>query len=359
MLALIIPTAGCWKGTYTEIPPDILRFEPPVEAPLDWLLAPFEVNLRCPDGANARFYMLYPESATPDGAPMPAAVLYHSGSFDFVYAPEAGDPLGGTHFTSPSRLGSEFAIRQLFSTLGMYPDLYEQEQHDGLVATALADAGVAVMLPTNCWGDLWSNKSGGADNDFPQDLFDRQGLAAAEWAFRFLVDPLFASAFDVDLPVAVDPAEVYLIGLGEGGRAVAGVLSTDNDEDGVPDYSVAGALVDSPPDDLRVFFDDPGLYSSTVEGLDRIFPEGALRTAPGSIWAAPLPPNMAYVYPGEETVYPNKVHDAGAAAVAAHPNGWVYESPNPGHVVLNGGTDLGLARAAVEYLVSGTQPQAR
>lgn len=350
--------AGCWKATYAEIPPDVLRFEPPVEAPRDWLLAPFEVGLECPDGANTRFHVLYPESATPDGEPMPAAVLYHSGAFDFVYAPKHGDPLSGTHFASPSRLGSEFAVRQVFATLGMYPDLYDVDRNDGLLAAALAEAGVAVMLPANCWGDLWGNETGGPDNDFPQDLFDRQGRAAAEWALRFLVDPLFASAFDLELPIAVDPTQVYALGLGEGGRAVAEVLSIDNDEDGVPDYELAGALVDSPPDDLRVFFDDAGLYGSTVEGLLRVFPDGPDATASGSMWAAPLPERVAYVYPGVETLYPDAVHDAGAAAVAAA-GGWVYESPTPGHGVLNGGDDTGLARAAVQYLLTGERPPMR
>ena len=82
MVPLVL--AGCWKDQYSEIPADVLRFQPPVEAPLDWLLAPIDVNLKCPDGTNTRFYLLYPESSAADGTPLPAAVLYHSGSFDFV-----------------------------------------------------------------------------------------------------------------------------------------------------------------------------------------------------------------------------------------------------------------------------------
>ena len=44
-------------------------------------------------------------------------------------------------------------------------------------------------------------------------------------------------------------------------------------------------LVDSPPDDLSVFLDDPGLYASVVEGLGRLFPGGEPATRSGSLAA--------------------------------------------------------------------------
>ena len=115
---------GCWKDDYAVIPPDVLRFQPTAAgAPEGWLVAPLEVALECPDGENARLYVLYPESVAEDDAPTPmaAAVLYPSGAFDFVYAPEPGDPLAGSHFADPDRLSREWAIRQIFWTLGMVP----------------------------------------------------------------------------------------------------------------------------------------------------------------------------------------------------------------------------------------------
>lgn len=357
LLALTALTAGCWKDEFAVIPPDVLQFQPPIEARRDWLVAPIDVSLECPDGQNARFYLLYPKEAAVEGAaPIPTAVLYPSGSFDFVYAPEPSDPLTGTHYADPSRLSGEWAIRQVFATLGMYPEQDTLEVHDGLLPVALAEAGIATMVPTNCWGDLWANRRGGNDNDFAADFFFREGRSAAEWAWRFVVDPAFAAAFDVELPIVVDPSQLYAIGLGEGGRAVAEVLSVDNDADGTPDYTVTGAIVDSSPDDLRVYFADAGLYASTVEGLTRIYPGGPDDTATGSFWSAAVPDRFGYLYSTTDPVLPPAVHDAVLARIGSR--GWVYASDEPVHVMLNG-TDIELARAAVEYLTDGTVPSRR
>lgn len=351
---LAVVAAGCWKDDYATVPQDVLVFQPEIDAPLGWVVEPVSVDLECPDGNPARFYLLRPE--TPPESAMPAAVLYHGGAFDFVYAPDPADPLTGTHFVEPSRLTSEWAIRQVFSTLGMYPDQSPEPQNQGLVATAFAERGVAVMLPTNCWGDLWANKPGGADNSFVDDYFFRQGLASAEWSYRFLIDPLFASAFDVELPITVDPARTYAVGLQEGGRAVGELLQIDNDGDGVPDYAPAGVVVDSSPDDLSALFDDPALYATTVEGLDRLFPTGAASSAAGSLAAAPaLPARTGYVYAVSDPRWPDEVHTAASTRIAAA-GGWVYASPDPQYGFLNGGNHLDLARGAVDFLLDGTIP---
>ena len=350
-------SVACWKDDLAEIPPDVLRFRPAVDAPGGWLVSPIEVGLECPDGENARFYILYPEaSVATDAEALPIAVLYGSGAFDFVYAPEPSDPLVGTHYADPSRLSQAWSVHQVFTTLGMYPEQDAIEVHDGLLPVALAEAGIAVLLPTNCWGDLWAGKRGGADNDFAADFFFREGRSAAEWAFRFAVDPVFAEAFDVVLPIRVDPDRIYAIGLGEGGRAVAEVLSLDNDEDGVPDHTVAGALVDSTPDDLRVFFADAGLYASTVEGLTRVFPGGPDRTASGSFWSAPIPERFGYLYSPFDPVLPEAVHAAALARLDGR--AWVRASEEAVHVELNSG-DPALARAAVAFLTDGTLPAGR
>jgi hypothetical protein len=345
--------AGCWKDEYAEVPIDVLTFQPEVEAPLDWLVAPIETELECPDGQKTRFYLVYPDGGS--DAPMPAAVLYHGGAFDFVFAPEANDPLASTHYAEPSRLTTEWAIRQVFATLGMYPDQTKEPSNEGLVATALVERGVAVMVPANCWGDLWANKPGGADNSFVDDFYFRQGRAAAEWSYRFLVDPLFASAFGVELPIQVDPAQTYAIGLQEGGRAVAELLHVDNDGDGVGDFVPAGVVVDSSPDDLTPLFADPALYATTLEGFARIYPEGTERVARGSLATVPVPTRTGYLHAIEDPNWPDSVHDAAAAHVAAA-GGWVYASPLPVSGFLNGDGNLDLARDAVDFLLDGTVP---
>jgi hypothetical protein len=353
-LLLAVGSSGCWKDDYAAIPQDVLSFQPEVDAPLGWVVEPIPVDLECPDGTPARFYLLRPEDVPAE--PVPVAVLYHGGSLDFVYAPDPADPLSGTHYVEPSRLTAEWSIRQVFATLGMYPDQTAQPQNEGLLATAFVERDVSVLLPTNCWGDLWANKPGGADNSFVDDFFFRQGLAAAEWSYRFVVDPLFAAAFDVELPITVDPTRTYAVGLQEGGRAVGELLHVDNDADGVPDYAPAGVLVDSSPDDLSPMFADPALFATTLEGLARIYPNGPERAANGSLATAPaLPLRTGYLHSLEDPRWPDGVHPAAAERVRAA-GGWVYSSPVPSHGLLNGEGNLDLARDAVDYLLDGTLP---
>src|SRR5262245_59269130 len=87
MLCGVVFASGCWKDVYGEIPPDVLQFRPESGGPDGWQVSPIDVpGLQCPDSEPARFYVLYPQNVGAD--PMLAAVLYHSGSFDYVYAPE-------------------------------------------------------------------------------------------------------------------------------------------------------------------------------------------------------------------------------------------------------------------------------
>lgn len=335
---------------YPVVPPDVLRFQPEIGGPADWSVSPIELPLQCPDGEPGRFYVLYPDRV-PAG-PMPAAVLFHSGSFDYVYAPEPGAPLEGTHFAEPSRLDSEWAVHQVFVTLGMYPEQDATESHDGRLAVALAEAGVAVLLPSNCWGDLWADQPGAVDNEFGADLFSRQGRAAAEWSWQLLADPTFGPLFDVQLPFTPDPTSLYAIGLGEGGRAVMELSSIDHDADGSPDYAIAGAVVDSPPDDLRVYFDDAGLFASTVEGLSRIFPAGPAQAESGSAWAAPLPDRFGYLYSTGDPRLPTELNEAAVERLTAA-GAWVDASEDVRHVRVNGGADPALAERVVQFLTTG------
>jgi hypothetical protein len=352
---LLLP--GCWKDEFAELPPGILAFEPEAgPPPAGWVVQPIPVDLSCPDDTQANFYLLYPESAAAEGAAaLPIATLYHSGSFDFVFAPDPADPLAGTHYAEPNRLTSEWAHRQVFATLGMYPDM-DDEVHDGALPLALAEQGIAVLLPSNCWGDLWHNAPGVADGDFSSDFFFRSGRAAADWGHRFLVDPFFAEAVGFTLPITVDPSRTYLIGLGEGGRAVAEVLNLTNARD-EPQFSPTAVLVDSPLDDLRFVYDDPTTYGNLVIGLDRIHQDGVDGIPAGSMHAVDnLPSRVGYVYSSADPAVPSpETFEASAASLSAQ--GWVYASTEPRHVLLNSASQLDLARAAVTYLVDGTRPQ--
>lgn len=354
LAAFALGSAGCWKTRFADVPTDAsIAFTPELEAPPGWTVLPIPVNLECPTGEDTRFHLLYPETEV-GGGPLPVAVLYHSGAFDFVYAPTPGEPVGGTHFATPGRLDEGWAIRHVFATLGLLANEVELETHLGALPVAFAEQGVAVLLPANCWGDLWHNRRGLADNDFPSDLFARDGRTAAEWAYQFATDPAFAAAFGVELPVLIDPDQVFVVGLGVGGRAVGELLSIDADEDGVPDHRPAGALVDSHFDDLRVFYDDPAGHGNVLAGLDRIFPLGRESTVRGSLYAAALPPRFGYLYAEGDPLVPTETHRALVRRLTDTPGAWLHIDPSPLHVLLN--ADLALARDAVRYLLEGVVP---
>ena len=357
LVAIALGASGCWKDDYAELSADFLGFRPAAGGPEGWVIASFEVGLFCPDGAPAPMFLLHPADAS--SGPLPVAILFSSGAFDYVFAPEPGDPLSGAHFAEPSRLEAGWATDQVFATLGMFDaPTTDDEIHDGRLPAAFAERGVAVALPTNCWGDLWANDPALHENDFAADAFPRYGRSAVEWAYLTVTDPAFAAVFDVELPVEIDVASVYAVGLGEGGRAVAELLSADNDGDGSPDYPVAGAIADSSPDDLRLYFDDAGAYASTVAGLSRVFPTGVDATASGSLWSAPLPDRFGIAYSTADPVLPQGILDAALQrTVAGH---WVLEVDDPAHVLLNGGLEAeAAAHSAVEYLLTGAPPSRR
>jgi hypothetical protein len=357
MLALpLVPLlAGCWKEGLAELPPNIANFEPAAGRAEDgWLVEPLQIpGLICPDGELATFFLLYHQSHV-GGEPVAAATLYHAGAFDYVFAPEPSSPLDGTHFATPERLTSTWATRQVFATLGMYPDQDVAGADGGSVALALTEQDVAVMLPANCWGDLWHNAPGLANNNFDQDFFYRNGASAADWGYRLLADPTFGAFFGVELPISIDAERTYAIGLGSGGRGVGEMLAL-RDRDGAPTFAPVGVVVDSSHDDLRFFFDDPTLYGPVAAGLARIFPTGRDESVPASLAASPSrPARFGYVFSDVDPVLPQQTFAATAASIGT--SGWLYVDDRPAHGVLNRADSVELARQAVSFLLTGTVP---
>jgi len=341
-LLLTLMLSGCWKLERTEIPDGVVSFAPAANPSLeDWTVTEIELDLECPDGANSRLYVVHPASV--DG-PMPAAVLYHSGSFDFVSAPNAADPTGGAHLQDPPRLNSEWGVRMAYATLGMYPPPLNGEVHEGALPAALADAGVAMVLPVNCWGDLWHNEPGAADNDFEADLFFRSGRVSAEWGYRLLAEPLFAEAIGADLPFEPDPDALYAIGLGEGGRAVGELLAIDDDGDGTPDYAPRAIAVDSMIDDIARL---PEAQPATAAGIDRIFQgeySGGLRGI------SRLPPTV-FVHSPVDAVIPSGSNDSILSKLETNPDKHrIIEGIAALHVLSN--ADVQIASDVVDFLLA-------
>ncbi len=353
-IACLTSLSGCWQLDPAEVPLGAVDFAPEgQDAPDGWRVLAMDMQIDCPDGEEAKFYFVYPVEAETTGLAVPAAVVYGAGAFDFVFAPTTEEPLAGTHYATPSRLDHAWAVRNVFTTLGMLPDEIENENQTGALPIALAEQGVAMLFPANCWGDMWHNRGGLRDNDFPADFFSREGRTVAEWGYQVLADPNVAAALQIELPIAIDATEVYAIGLGDGGRAVTELLSVDANKDGIADYSPAGALVDSTADDLSIFFRDPSRYGNRVAGLNRIFPYG--NVSDGSLATATLPERFGYLYAMDDAEVPQFAHVQAMDILLDDPTKWVYVESGSRHGLLNS-DDLTLARDAVIYLRQGTVP---
>lgn len=336
----LIVLAGCWKIDRTELPEGKVAFEPVAGGPSGWVVERFEFDatVTCPDDEPGAFYMIYPEGAAQT---LPVAVILHSGAFDYVLNPPATDPLAGDHFQDETRLEREWAVRRVFETLGMYDSDDRFEDHLGTLPAELATQGVAMIVPANCWGDWWHNFQGTAENDFANDRFYRNGRYAADFSLRLALEPGWAPAHRMELPVVLDPTEVYLVGLGEGGRGAAELLHAG--------LQPTAVVIDSSADDLRPYYDD-ALYEGTVAGLNRIFPQGRDSTLETSLSTVPgaLPPT-AYLYSSLDAQIPAGAHAAAIAKVNASAGGWVYDAAVSKHVLTN--SDPVMAQQAVLFLL--------
>ena len=339
---------GCWKTDAVPLTPGIQAFNPDSGGPSGWVVQSMVLPIECPDGEDAAFYIVYPTD-TPTEA-MPAAIVFHSGAFDYVPNAQDGDYLAGSHYQNTSRLDAQWASRQVFVTLGMYTESDFTEVHTGTIIAALAEEGIVSVLPVNCWGDLNHNVIGGPENDFNLDKFFRNGRGAGEWTWKVITDSDFATTNQVELPVTIDGTQVYAIGLGEGGRAVGELLHAG--------YTPTALMVDSPPDDLTVFWGED-IYQSYNDGLVRLFPaetddEILANLATGSLSTAPwLPDRSVYIYSSVDTQLPSATHTPITTLLAETAEGWVYDTGQAKHVFSN--SDATIAANVVTYL-SGAVP---
>jgi hypothetical protein len=269
-LALALLATGCWKLDDPTVRYDVIPLDNQHVVNPNLVVQTFEPTppLSCPDDSPATFYAIYDATLT---GQVPLAVVFHSGAFDYVKNPAQDDFLSGTHFAPEDRLNLEWAQLRVFSTLGMGEQQVDpNEIHTGALITALAQDGALVLMPVNCWGDLWHGYQGRQDNDYATERFNRNGLAFASWMVQFASDPSFASGHGITLPLEVDPARFALLGLGDGGRAVGELLwliaeSTSSTA------TISSVLVDSSPDDLTAYYEQETLFADDITGFGRIW----------------------------------------------------------------------------------------
>ncbi len=353
--AAVVSLAGCWKPSaeLTELTFDEVPFDHPDVVSSTVVISAFDSTLDCPNGEDARFFAVY-DTAQVETAPV--AIVLHSGAFDYVVEPEPGNALAGRTYRGISRLDRGWAISKVWETLGLYYDVVDPyEENTGTLAAALANRGFVQLHPSNCWGDMWHNEQGYQDNQSDVEGFDRNGRTFAYWMIRMIAEQSFAGDQGFVVPLQLSAQDIYLFGLGDGGRGVREVLTHENL------LPIKGALVDSAPDDLTAYQADEEVWADELAGFSRIFREENMEsldqyTLAGLAESGELPERTAFIWSDGDPRLPVASLENTAAALSGADDVWVSNRREPGHVFVN--NDYELADAAIEYLVSGTIPPA-
>lgn len=257
-------------------------FENPFTQHENLVLQPFTYDgLLCPDGNAANFYAVYQTDLTD---PAPIVIVFHSGAFDYVEKNAAGDVLdpadaAATHYAGENRMSAEWASNKVFETLGILKgDGESSEVNAGALPAALADKGAFAIYPADCWADLGRNESGSTTSQSDWDGGVERNGRFLNWAISAIAsaDATTATTWKdnlgmSDLTVPLDSSGVYLIGLGEGGRAISELAGRN-----VPNQTVTpilGMIIDSTMDNLQPIVTNNAQFKDINDGLARIFPD--------------------------------------------------------------------------------------
>ncbi len=358
---LISALTGCYREEVASFPTDGIPFDaqvrypnnfcPPWEqgadeayevvatAPEGWQIDTYDLPITCPDGEDSNFYLVYPSGAS---GPQKLAVFFHSGAFDYVIDPDLNNPLAGLHYQrrgdnqSENRLEREWAVDRVFATLGMACDRDAAEMHNGALPVALAERGVAMLFAANCWGDTWANDLESRPNAVTTEYIERRGFEAAEYMWSVATAP---ASVNVSLPITVNQDEIYLVGQGEGGRAVSQLIRAG--------HMPKAAVTDGYGDDLQAYWANPDAYGTRITGLDRMFPNGPESTRAGSLtFGTAFPARMGYVYSLQDARVARRAHEVISVTLAARPNSFVRNTESPVHINTAGEIDLSREIAA-------------
>jgi len=364
--AMAVGLPGCWNLERSAIEGERFPWQPDPGVPSGWSVERVDTGVRCPTGEAAPLFVVSPDEVDPrvveDAPRLPVALVFTSGAFDYIIDPPDGDPLAGQTWRETnaevSRLGIAWAADRAFEALGMLPNTDPVERHAGSLPGALAAKGIATVVVPNCWGDLWHNRSGVADNYYRFDGFVREGRTLAEFAYLHTVRA-FPPGNPVAMPVKAQPDRVFMIGLGEGSRAVAELLKLE--DGGTPSYPVAGLVVDSPEDDLSGYYAPSGDASlnAVKTGLDRIHLGGVEDLEAGTLstlTTAQLPPRVGVLAPsGDSAILPSAndllLERLGELSASDAVEVWQWTPPVPAHVLSN--ADPAVAKAVADFLGDG------
>jgi hypothetical protein len=246
LAGLGVALGGCFDiPTYSDFQLNISPFDNTYlnrgEATMEVWLMP---GYTCPDEETARLYLVYSNTIE---TPAPLALVLHAEPFDYVRS-------DGTAFSSQvgeERLTVDWAALTAEKMMGIR-DSGAGAFKPGALVASLVREGFYVVVPTNCWGDLWH---GTGDNDYTEG-FLRYGLYLADDSVKW-----------AQSRVDTDPERVLLAGLAEGGRGIVDMVGYG--------WTDAAILIDSSPDYLPPLFGDPQ-NDEFIEGLEKIYGRGEL-----------------------------------------------------------------------------------
>lgn len=340
---MVLLLAGCWAGDRAPLPDGPTAWEPIVGAPElgRWEVAEVPTELACPDGDPARLWLVRPTDPTD---PVPVAVLFHDGAFDYPLATADTDGSPSGTWREPTRLDRDWADRRAWATLGMWGSDDATIVHTGALPRALVDRGHAVLAVPNCWGDYGFNDG---DNDVLADGFERRGGALTRLAWRLATEEGFATEEGLELGLTPKVDEAVLVGLGHGGRSVAVIIK--DSQLAVP----SAVILDSVGDDLRVYFDDPSVWAEQVEGLERIWTDGRSAARASRLGNAPLPASTHLVVSAADPTLPAGIVDELATWVETR-GGSRTDTGATRHIQMAG--DLQLANTVVADVLGEPAP---
>lgn len=254
---LSIGLLGCYKDfqDLAEIDLKEIPFENPDLQTTGAQVSTFTAELDCPDGKPATFFAVYPNNPEPSHI----AIIFHSGAFDFQ------DLENNESLHTPSHMTQRWSREKVWETLGMNIQTVESaETNTGALATALLDANVVQLYPANCWGDLWHNQTDETDNNYELENFNRSGRTFAYWMTQLIENPNFPGISGFQISQPYDSNNIYWIGLGNGGRAIAELLQRGVE----PPKAI---MLDSVPSNLLPYREAPLDFVEENLALDRIF----------------------------------------------------------------------------------------
>ncbi len=333
MPLVALMAGGCWTTEFPELEPGLLDFAPRgAEAPEDWVVQAWpQADMLCPDGEPALFWLVYP---TESADMLPAAVVFHDNSLDYAADPEKPDI---SAFRDESHLTAEHATREVFDLLGMGIG-----SGSGALVAALAQADHMVVLPSNCWGDLYANGLQDRPNDPVVDGFTRLGFDAAEFGFRMVADDAWATINRVALPIPPDYSAPVAIGIGHGGRAITELLAEEID--------IPTAIMDAPLDDVSSFYDRPGTFPDEAATVGRLFTDVDDANIASIANTAFVPTRTAYLWSRLDPNIPSGANDAALDRLITDDGAWIVETGSLDHAPL--ANDATLAADITAWIAS-------